>query len=51
VLRDLIEARTVVVVFFFGWMQSTAQASTLAVSFVPMQASAITKAIGHLGLI
>src|SRR5438876_11532334 len=35
-------------VFFFGWMQSTGQASTQAVSFVPMQDSAITKAIGHL---
>src|SRR5437016_13398089 len=31
-------------------MQSTGQASTQAVSFVPMQGSAITKAIGHLRL-
>src|SRR5215831_6279095 len=37
-------------VFFFGWMQSTGQASTQAVSFVPMQGSAITKAISHLRL-
>jgi hypothetical protein len=28
--------------------QSTGQASTQAVSFVPMQGSAITKAMGHL---
>src|SRR5712692_6995482 len=34
--------------FFFGWIQSTGQASTQAVSFVPMQGSAMTKAIGHL---
>jgi hypothetical protein len=27
---------------FFGWMQSTGQASTHAVSLVPMQGSAIT---------
>src|SRR5215472_16194418 len=31
-------------------MQSTGQASTQAVSFVPMQGSAITKAISHLCL-
>ncbi len=45
-LRDLIEARTAssYAVFFFGWMQSTGQASTR------MQGSAITKAIGHLRL-
>src|SRR5271169_470399 len=35
---------------FLGWMQSTGQASTQAVSFVPMQGSAITKAMGHLRL-
>ena len=29
---------------FFGWMQSTGQASTHAVSFVPMQGSAMTYA-------
>ena len=51
-LRNLIEARTGVVVrrVLLGWMQSTGQASTQAVSFVPMQGSAITKAISHLRL-
>src|SRR5205085_7030221 len=33
---------------FLGWMQSTGQASTQAVSFVPMQGSAITYAIEFL---
>src|SRR5439155_9372514 len=32
-------------VSFFGWMQSTGQASTHAVSFVPMQGSAMIYAI------
>src|SRR5712664_168423 len=31
-----------------GWMQSTGQTSTQAVSFVPMQGSAITQAINDL---
>src|SRR2546423_6375693 len=31
---------------FLGWMQSTGQASTQAVSFVPMHGSAITYAMG-----
>src|SRR5579863_594624 len=33
---------------FRGWMQSTGQTSTHAVSFVPIQGSAITYAIGTL---
>src|SRR6185437_3707336 len=33
---------------FFGWMQSTGQASTHAASFVPMHGSAITYAIVRL---
>src|SRR2546427_6568403 len=36
------------VVFFLGWMQSTGQASTQAVSFTPMQGSAMTYAMVHL---
>jgi hypothetical protein len=49
-LRDLIDARPPVLVtrFFFGWMQSTGQASTHAVSLVPMQGSAMTYVMGHL---
>ena len=43
-LRDFIEAGTAILVgrVFLGWMQSTGQASTQAVSFVPMQGSAMT---------
>src|SRR5438445_9909732 len=35
-------------VSFFGWMQSTGHASTHAVSFVPMQGSAMTYVMNHL---
>ena len=49
-LRDFIEAGTAILVgrVFLGWMQSTGQASTQAVSFTPMQGSAMTYVIGHL---
>jgi hypothetical protein len=35
-------------VLFLGWMQSTGQASTQAVSFTPIQGSEMMYVIGHL---
>ena len=49
-LRDFVECWPTVVVgrVLLGWMQSTGHASTQAVSFTPMQGSAMTYAMKHL---